>query len=142
MLAPFTYYDSADDLAALLAHLGIKQAVLAGMSQGGFLSLRCALTHPEIVRALILIDTQSGGEDPEKLEGYHQLVEQWIAHDLPDPVAGIIEATILGDGWPGAAAWRAKWRAMKPVNIIGCMTTLSSRDDGHRAARPDQGAQG
>jgi pimeloyl-ACP methyl ester carboxylesterase len=128
VLEPFTYYDSADDLAALLAHLGIKQAVLAGMSQGGFLSLRCALTHPEVVRALILIDTQSGGEDPHALEGYHQLVEQWIAHNLPDPVADIIEATILGDGWSGAAAWRAKWRAMKPVNIIGCMDTLSSRD--------------
>ena len=59
-LAPFSYYDSADDLAALLAHLGIERAVLAGMSQGGFLSLRCALTHPEIVRALVLIDTQAG----------------------------------------------------------------------------------
>ena len=45
-LAPFTYYDSADDLAALLKHLGIGRAVLAGMSQGGFLSLRAALTHP------------------------------------------------------------------------------------------------
>src|SRR5262249_35932152 len=41
-LAPFSYYDSADDLAALLAHIGVKRAVLAGMSQGGFLSLRCA----------------------------------------------------------------------------------------------------
>jgi pimeloyl-ACP methyl ester carboxylesterase len=39
--APFSYYDSADDLAALLAHLGLKQAVLIGMSQGGYLSLRC-----------------------------------------------------------------------------------------------------
>ncbi|MDB5987296.1 MAG: alpha/beta hydrolase, partial [Nevskia sp.] len=29
-LEPFSYYDSADDLAALLAHLGIRRAVLAG----------------------------------------------------------------------------------------------------------------
>ena len=42
-LAPFSYYDSADDLAALLRHLAIDKAVLVGMSQGGFLSLRCAL---------------------------------------------------------------------------------------------------
>src|SRR5580658_1873508 len=49
-LDPFSYYDSADDLVALLGHLGIGRAVLAGMSQGGFLSLRVALIHPEVVR--------------------------------------------------------------------------------------------
>jgi len=128
-LEPFTYYDSANDLAALLAHLGIQRAVLAGMSQGGFLSLRYALTHPEIVRALILIDTQAGREDPEKLPLYHQLVQRWIEHDLPDDVADFVEATILGDGWSGAPAWRAKWKRMTPANLIGCMETLGGRDD-------------
>src|SRR5690606_4426154 len=42
---PFSYWDSAEDAIALLDHLGIDSAVLAGMSQGGFLSLRAALTH-------------------------------------------------------------------------------------------------
>src|ERR1700722_15630041 len=76
-LAPFSYYDSADDLAALLKHLGIGRAVLAGMSQGGFLSLRAALTHPEVVRALILIDTQAGQEDPERLKGQLRPANGW-----------------------------------------------------------------
>ena len=128
-LAPFTYYDSADDLAALLAHLGIERAVLAGMSQGGFLSLRCALTHPEIVRALVLMDTQAGVEDPARLPQYHQLMERWIEHDLPDDVADFVEATILGDGWAGAPAWRAKWKRMAPADLLACMATLSGRDD-------------
>src|SRR5262245_1848692 len=43
-LKPFTYYDSANDAAALLAFLGIDSAILAGVSQGAFLGLRCALT--------------------------------------------------------------------------------------------------
>src|SRR5581483_12488544 len=46
---PFTYWDSAKDCLGLLTHLGIEQAVLAGMSQGGFLSLRAALLAPERV---------------------------------------------------------------------------------------------
>ena len=128
-LAPFSYYDSADDLAALLAHLGIRRAVLAGMSQGGFLSLRCALTHPEIVRALILIDTQAGQEDPERLKGHMQLAGAWAEHGLSDELAGIIEGIILGQGWAGAGAWKEKWRQIKPVNMLGCMQTLASRDD-------------
>lgn len=128
-LAPFSYYDSADDLAALLAHLGIRQAVLAGMSQGGFLSLRCALTHPGVVRALILIDTQAGCEDPAKLGGYMDLARNWAASGLDDPTADFIESVILGEGWVGAAAWKAKWKAAKGANVLGCMNTLAGRDD-------------
>ncbi|HUO11305.1 MAG TPA: alpha/beta hydrolase [Caulobacteraceae bacterium] len=128
-LAPFTYYDSANDLAALLAHLGVKQAVLAGMSQGGFLSLRCALTHPEVVRALVLIDTQAGVEDPERLKGHMQLATTWASQGLSDEIASIVESIILGDGWAGAEAWKAKWRQVKPVNLMGCMHTLAARDD-------------
>ena len=74
-LAPFSYYDSAADLAAILKHLGIGEAVLVGMSQGGFLSLRCALSHPDVVRALVLIDTQAGLEDPEAMKGYLALTD-------------------------------------------------------------------
>ncbi len=126
---PFTYYDSANDLAALLAHLGIRQAVLAGMSQGGYLSLRCALTHPELVRALILIDTQAMLEDPVKLPEHQALLEIWLDHGLADELAAVIEHTILGDGWLGAAAWRAKWKVAKPANLVQSFTTLATRDD-------------
>ena len=37
---PFTYWDSANDCLALMTHLGVDTAILGGMSQGGFLSLR------------------------------------------------------------------------------------------------------
>jgi pimeloyl-ACP methyl ester carboxylesterase len=128
-LAPFTYYDSADDLAALLKHLGVERAVLAGMSQGGYLSLRCALTHPQVVRALILIDTQAGPEDQAKMPGYQQMLEIWVKQGLPDAIADTIEQMILGQNWAGSAAWKDKWRTWKPVNLLQCFYTLGGRDD-------------
>ncbi|NGY04842.1 alpha/beta fold hydrolase [Solimonas terrae] len=128
-IAPFSYYDSADDLAALLGHLGIESAVLAGMSQGGYLSLRCALRHPQRVRALILIDTQAQPEDPAKAPGYRQLVDAWATQGLPQEVADIVANIILGPGWPGTAAWQAKWRQWKPHNLLACFETLFDRDD-------------
>ena len=67
---PFTYWDSAGDCLGLLDYLGIDRAVLGGMSQGGFLSLRAAIMAPERVRALVLIDTQARVEDPERLPAY------------------------------------------------------------------------
>jgi pimeloyl-ACP methyl ester carboxylesterase len=128
-LAPFSYYDSAEDLAALLEHLGVSRAVLAGMSQGGFLSLRCALRHPRLVRALILIDTQAGQEDPAKMPGYRQMMDIWSSQGLPDAIADTIEQIILGEGWAGAAEWKAKWRGWKAVNLLQSFHTLSERDD-------------
>lgn len=127
--APFSYYDSADDLAALLAHLGIEQAVLVGMSQGGYLSLRCALTHPETVHALVLIDTQAMTEDPAKMPGYQAMLQDWASNGLSDKTAAIIEHIILGDQWPGAAAWRTKWKKIALADLLQSFQTLGTRDD-------------
>lgn len=127
--APFTYYDSANDLAALLAHLGVQKAVLAGMSQGGYLSLRCALTHPEVVRALVLIDTQALQEDPKKMAGHEVLIKAWLEGGLSDEIAAVVAHTILGDGWADAPVWQAKWKQVTVPNLLQCFTTLGSRDD-------------
>jgi pimeloyl-ACP methyl ester carboxylesterase len=130
-LAPFTYWDSADDVIALLDERGVDQAVLAGMSQGGFLSLRAALKYPDRVRALILIDTQAGTEDPEKMPYYEQLVERWTTRGMDDELAAIIEAIILGAGWEGAAAWKEKWKRIGAGNLRQLFATLAGRDDIH-----------
>ncbi len=134
-LPPFSYYDSANDLAALLRHLNAERAVLIGMSQGGYLSLRAALKHSSMVRALILIDTQAMPEDQAKMPGYAQLLGTWADQGLSDEIAGIIEQIILGNGWAGAAEWKAKWRTWQSHNLLQCFTTLGARDDIGEAIR-------
>jgi len=128
-LDPFSYYDSADDAAALLAFLGIDNAILAGVSQGGFLGMRCALTHAERVRALILIASQTGIDDAATLQGYQQLFDGWIANNLPEKIATMIENIILGPGYPDAPAWKEKWRAMTVPNLASAFDALVRRDD-------------
>jgi lipase len=46
----------AADVVHVLDHLGLRSAVLAGHSMGGFVALKTALTFPERVRALVLLD--------------------------------------------------------------------------------------
>jgi pimeloyl-ACP methyl ester carboxylesterase len=128
-LPPFSYYDSANDLAALLAFLGVSSAILVGVSQGAFLGMRCALTHPGQVRALVLIATQTGIDDLTTLQGYDKMLDAWITNKLPDQIATTFEHIIFGANWPGAAAWRKKWRAMTAPNIRGIFDTLGRRDD-------------
>jgi pimeloyl-ACP methyl ester carboxylesterase len=127
---PFTYWDSGADAIGLLDHLGIEQAVLAGMSQGGFLSLRAALTAPERVRALILIDTQDRPEDAEKVPGYNQLIDAWTSPGgPPQEVLDTVTAIILAPDFAGNAHWHEKWRAVDPELLRQAYTTLMSRED-------------
>lgn len=126
---PFTYWDSADDVLGLMDHLGIEQAVLAGMSQGGFLSLRAALTAPERVRALILIDSQPGPENPETLEGYNQIMAAWTAPGgPPQEVVDMVGAIILGADF-GDPSWMEAARKIEPDTVTQIYETLTSRED-------------
>ena len=51
---PLSYELMADDVAALLGHIGIEQADLFGCSMGGGVALQVAIRHPEVVRKLAL----------------------------------------------------------------------------------------
>jgi pimeloyl-ACP methyl ester carboxylesterase len=48
------------DMAALLDAVGAKQAIIGGLSLGGYMSLAFHLKHPERTRALLIIDTGPG----------------------------------------------------------------------------------
>src|ERR1700722_15336625 len=59
---PFTIADLAEDAAGLLAALEIDSAYVMGISMGGMIAQELALAHPELIRALVLGCTYSGGE--------------------------------------------------------------------------------
>jgi pimeloyl-ACP methyl ester carboxylesterase len=125
---PFTYWDSAKDCLGLLDHLGIERAVLGGMSQGGFLSLRAALLAPERVRALVLIDTQAGGEDPERLPAYRQMQATWLEGGPVDDLANAVAGLIIGDPVL-SETWIAKWRKLDREALRAPGDCLMERDD-------------
>lgn len=56
----YTIDTLVDDQKALMDQLGIGQAFIGGLSLGGMIALRFALTHPSAVRALLLCDTSPG----------------------------------------------------------------------------------
>jgi len=127
----FSYWDSADDAVAVLDACGVDQAVFVGMSQGGFLSIRAALAHPDRVRALALIDSCADVDDPETIEGYHGMLAGFTSGD-PDTQQAVAEGVsglILGDE-ALAAEWIPRWFAnmeKHDLNLAG--NALLSRDD-------------
>ncbi|HEX6292019.1 MAG TPA: alpha/beta fold hydrolase [Herpetosiphonaceae bacterium] len=51
-----TYADMADDLRKFMHQHGLESALLLGHSMGGKTAMQFALTHPELVRKLIVVD--------------------------------------------------------------------------------------
>ena len=64
----------ADDVAALLDHLGTDQADVLGFSLGGGAALQLALDHPGRVGRLILVSVSYGAD------GYHQEISDPARH--------------------------------------------------------------
>jgi pimeloyl-ACP methyl ester carboxylesterase len=128
---PFTYWDLAEDLSGLLDHLGITRAVIGGMSQGGFVALRFALKHPDRVSALILLSSQAGTEDPDKVPIYESMLDVWEANGLNDQMAEMIAELNLGHEWPGREVWIAKWHRLPRSLLRPAFDALVSREDIH-----------
>jgi len=78
--APFTLYDLAQDVLAVLDHLRVDRAVRVGLSMGGMVALRAALRAPDRVSGLILADTDAGAERPWSRLKYASLA--WIVRGL------------------------------------------------------------
>jgi 3-oxoadipate enol-lactonase len=59
----------ADDMKGLLDALGVKHAVVAGLSMGGYITLAFYRRHAERVRGLILADTKAGADSADGKKG-------------------------------------------------------------------------
>src|SRR6267143_6863296 len=72
---PLSYDAMADDIAALIKHLGIERADVMGYSVGGGVALRTAGRHPEVMRQMVLVSTafRRDGWYPEILAGMAQM---------------------------------------------------------------------
>ena len=64
---PVRFESSADDVAALLQHLGVDRADVFGFSNGASVALQVALRHPALVRKLVFASsfTKRSGAQPQ-----------------------------------------------------------------------------
>lgn len=69
----------ADDVVALLDHLAIERAVIAGISLGGYVALSLAIRHPRRAAGLVLANTRAGADDPQWAGSREALVADILA---------------------------------------------------------------
>ena len=72
---PLRYPDLAEDVAALLAHLGVDDADVMGYSVGAGVATELVLRHPDLVGRLVLVSAayRPDGLHPGLLDGIDQM---------------------------------------------------------------------
>jgi pimeloyl-ACP methyl ester carboxylesterase len=75
---PMRFETMADDVAALIRHLGHERADVMGFSLGGGVALRTAIQHPDALGRLVLVSTplKRKGWHPEMVAGFDQMGPQ------------------------------------------------------------------
>lgn len=101
---PLSFEAMADDIAALMAQLGLKQADLFGYSLGGGVALQTAIRHPDMVRRLALVSTafKRHGWYPEVLAGMASVsVEGFAGTPIHE---AYLKTSPRPDAWPTVIA--------------------------------------
>lgn len=64
----------ADDVVALLDKLEVEDAVVCGLSMGGYVAMALWRRHPSRVRAIVLCDTKAGADSAETRTARNALI--------------------------------------------------------------------
>jgi len=100
------------DAAALIQELGAAPCHFAGLSMGGFVGMRLAIHHPDLLQSLILMDTSADPEPEQNRGPYRRLafVGRWFGfRPVVKPVMKIMFGkTFLTD--PAMEASRNHWK--------------------------------
>ena len=123
----------ADDVAALLDHLGIGQAIVAGMSMGGYVVFALLRRHPNRVKGLILLDTRAGADTEEGKAGRRRMIEQ-ARNEGAGAVADAMLPKMLTEATrrdaPELADFLRTMMAATPVDgIVGALEAMMERID-------------
>ncbi|MER6094745.1 alpha/beta hydrolase [Streptomyces sp. NPDC001728] len=120
------------DTLAVIEELGLERPLLVGQSLGGSTALLTAAAHPELLRALVLVEAGPGGGNP----GVQEQIGGWLAAwPVPFPSLEVAAAYLgggkqpVGDGWAGGLEERADglWPRFDPGVMVRSLDEISTR---------------
>jgi pimeloyl-ACP methyl ester carboxylesterase len=121
---PATFYQrDADDMAALLRYLGATEARVFGTGDGAEVALLLAITYPDLVRAVVVVDV--AGAYTDGLLAILPQIDSWVDNPGPGQLAQRT-AAISTYGLDGVRAMWAGWKeAVRAIIAAGGNISLA-----------------
>jgi YbgC/YbaW family acyl-CoA thioester hydrolase len=123
----------ADDLIAVLDAVGVRQAVVCGLSMGGYILFELLRRYPERVRAAVLCDTRAGA-DTEEGRRNRDTLTALATESGPEAVAerllsGLLGAATLADQPEIMTQCREMARRYSVPGMVGALRAMRERPD-------------
>lgn len=129
----YDLWNQAEDVHGLITQLGIAPVHYAGLSMGGMIGMRIAVTDPEDLRDLILIDTSAKGEKPENIalyEAMRQVMEQGDTEAVLPALPPVFFAdAYITDHADRVEAWLQSIRDGDQMGFVRASRAVDDRDD-------------
>jgi 3-oxoadipate enol-lactonase len=121
--------DLADDLAALLAELGVKRAAVLGMSMGGYTALAFAVRHPSRLAALVLCDTRPAADSDETRKARDGAIGRIRATGSGPYLDGSLARLLSPSAPPALVAFLRARAETRAASLIAGIEALRDRPD-------------
>lgn len=122
----------ADDLRAVLQDAGISEAVVCGLSLGGYVAFAFLRKYRSMVKALVLADTRPEADAPEnitKRSGQQDLVANEGTAGLIDALSGALLGEPTREKKPDVVAQAKELMNNPPQGFIGALEAMKQRPD-------------
>lgn len=96
---PFDMDTLTDDAVELIQSITDQPVHFVGLSMGGFVGMRLAARHPELIKSLILLETSANAEPVENLPKYKTLNSIVKLIGVIPPVASKIIKIMFAESW-------------------------------------------
>lgn len=128
---PMAMSQFAEDIAALIHHLGVGPVILAGHSMGGYIALAFAKHHPGLLRGLVLVGTKAGGDSAEVAKGRRAMAEAVRLKGISVVVEAMAPKMLSASNRDVslAAAVRGFMTSASPQGVMGALHGMADRPD-------------
>lgn len=125
--------DYAGDIIDLLDGLHVDQAVIGGLSMGGYITFALFRHAARYFRGMILADTRAEADAPEAIEGRKQMLAAVEAHGVSAAADAMLPKLVSDrtrtDRPDLVSALQAMMSRNPPETVAGAITALMTRPD-------------
>ena len=125
--------DYAGDVVDLLDSLHVKEAVIAGLSIGGYVAFSLLRLAPNYVQGLVLADTRAEADTPESVQNRKKMLalleEKGAAAVADDMIPKLLSPSAQRSRPDLVAAVREMTLKNSTAGIAGMITALMTRPD-------------
>ncbi|MFQ6044793.1 MAG: alpha/beta fold hydrolase [Gemmatimonadales bacterium] len=125
--------DYADDLAGLLDVLGVEQAVVCGLSMGGYVAFEMVRRHAQKIAGLVLVSTRAEPDDGQAKRGRDDMIKL-VETEGPESIVDRMLPKLLAPSSLTAMPQvvehlRTMIRGNSRQGIVGALEAMRDRSD-------------